>query len=245
MPIRTHRIVRFWHSSSKQYTPSQIKQFVDQYGTNILIGGDPGWTSNDLETFNLAMQTAEQLGALKHKYLVGPGVLEWAPEERTEIENNAKFVGIDIKKSTWERQWYADRGGWYKFNEHKFKQCSDQGYYSAEIDNLDGVWEHSSDRYISFLKDFQKFRERENIETRLMIKNLQPYQLQAMIDDKSWERDMLAQFGIFEKGFGNHRQHIELCKQLDITAVTTDNGLSNPQIYTTTQAGIPAHFLKE
>lgn len=233
MSIRTYNIKRFWHSSEQQYTPQQIEKFVKNYGTGILVGGDPGWGDD----FEQAMEACDEHHVYKHVYLTGPGMMEWSQEERDLIKMMARSVGINTSDQDWQDQWYK-QGGWEKKVHEWFKQYND--FYSAEIDNLDGVWDQDPEQYLQFLKRFGKWRLDNKIDVKLMVKNLSEEQLEAMIDDCEWDRDMVAQFGMFEKGSGSPKRQIELCRKLDIVAVTPINGLRDTNHYSTILEGIPS-----
>lgn len=226
-------LVRFWHESGEQFTASEIKRMVDQYGKNILIGGDPGW-----DEFDDAMKACDQYGARKHVYLVGPGMMEWSAEERQEIMRNARSVGIDTDDSGWKNRWYK-QGGWEIKVQQWFKQYDKAGFYSAEIDNLDAVWDQDPKQYVAFLGRLDKYLTSNKLKIKLMIKNLSPAQLVSVIAFKP-RPGLLAEWGMFEAGTGNSAKQIELCAKLGIQAVTPKNGMRPTENYGTARRGIPA-----
>lgn len=225
--------VRFWHESGEQFTENEIDRMADQYGQNILIGGDPGW-----DEFENAMRQVDYHGAHKHVYLTGPGMMEWSAEEREEIKAAARSVGIDTKKSDWQTKWYK-QGGWEKKVQAWFKEYDKENFYSAEIDNLDAVWDQDPKQYVAFLGRLDKFLIDNKLKIKLMVKNLNASQLLAVIAYKP-RPGLLCEWGMFEAGTGNSSRQIELCARLGIQAVTPKNGLRPTDNYGTTRRGIPA-----
>lgn len=236
--LRSPKLYRYWHSSESQYTSDEIKRFVNKYGQNILIGGDPGYGSD----FDNVMREVDHYGAYKHVYLVGPGMMDWSAEEREEIKNNAKSVGINTSSGKWQTEWYKE-GGWEKKVQEWFVEYDKEGFYSAEIDNLDGVWEQDPEENLQFLIRHQDFTDKNNLNIKLMIKNLSEDQLNRIIlavEEQKLRLDIFASFGMFEKGSGDPESQIELCKKLEITAVTPINGLKPTTTYGTSRDGIAA-----
>lgn len=225
---------RFWHESGNQFTRSEVKKMVDQYGPDILIGGDPGWG----DSFDTAMAACDEFGAKKHVYLVGPGMMDWSAEEREEIKRNARSVGIDTSSSNWQKKWYKE-GGWEKKIHVWFKDYDDAGYYSAEIDNLDGVWDQDPDEYVQFIERFEHFQYINSLKIKLMVKNLSPEQLEALIDYNP-KPETLCEWGLFEAGTGSATKQMALAAKLGIVAVTPKNGIRDTHNYGTTRKGIPA-----
>lgn len=223
----------FYHSSESQYTEKEVAGFTEKYGQDILIGGDPGYG----DEFIAAMQAVDRHGAYKHVYLVGPGMMEWSAEEREEIKRNAKSIGIDVSKKTWQDQWFQE-GGWEKKVHHWFREYNQMGFYSAEIDNLDAIWEQDPTEYISFIKRFDEFQDNYGLAIKLMVKNLSEKQLEALIEYKP-RKDLLCEFGMFEKGSGDPKKQLTLAKKLGIKAVTPNNGLKDTKTYGTGRKAIP------
>lgn len=226
-------LTRFWHESGTQFTPSEIEKMVAKHGRNILIGGDPGWSE-----FNGAMEECDRERCFKHVYLVGPGMMEWSEEERKEIMSNARSVGIDTKQKSWQQKWFKE-GGWELKVRQWFKDYDKAGFYSAEIDNLDAIWDQSPTAYVAFLKRFDAFHTTNKLKIKLMVKNLSIEQLNAVIEYKP-RTGLLCEWGMFEKGSGNSTKQIELAAKLGIQAVTPKNGLRPTENYGTVRKGIPA-----
>ncbi len=225
--------MRFWHESGEQFTFKDIKGYVDKFGQSILIGGDPGWN----EDFETAMKAVDYFGAYKHVYLVGPGMMEWSAEERQEIMRNARSVGIDTDDSGWKNRWFK-KGGWEQKVHDWFKHYDKENFYSAEIDNLDAIWDQDPDEYVAFLKRLESFISDNSLSIKLMVKNLSEDQLRAVIE-YSPPKTLLCEWGMFEDGTGNSDNQIKLAKKLGIQAVTPKNGLRDTNNYGTTRKGIP------
>lgn len=222
----------FLHSSEAQYTEAEVASFVEKYGQDILIGGDPGY-----DEFHEAMVAVDRHGAYKHVYLVGPGMMEWSAEERAEIKSNAQSVGIDTSKSDWQDHWFK-QGGWEKKVHNWFREYNQKGFYSAEIDNLDAIWDQSPTEYLEFLKRFEEFHENYGLAIKLMIKNLSEKQLENLIAYKPKE-GVLCEFGMFEAGSGNPTKQLALAKKLGIKAVTPKTGLKDTKTYGTGRKAVP------
>lgn len=229
-------IKRFYHSSEAQFSPSEVESFVAKYGNDILIGGDPGH-----EDFERTMEACDKNWVYKHVYLVGPGMMSWSAEERDEIRRNARSVGIDTNSSDWQDRWYK-QGGWEKKVYEWFTAYNSKLFYSAEIDNLDSVWEQDPNQYMSFILRFQNFANRNKIRTKLMLKNLSEEQLEALTKafaSGQVRKDLIAEFGMFEEGSGDNRAIMRLCKDIGIVAVTPLNGMQPTTRYATVREGIP------
>lgn len=225
-------VTRFFHTCEKQYTPAAIKKMVQEYGTDILIGGDPGWG----KTFDTAMAAVASEGAHRHVYLMGPGMEEWSSEEATTIKEHARSIGIDTDSKIWRRRWFGF--GWITKCEEQFARYGD--FYSAEVDNIDAAIDQPNIKeYLEFLKHMMTFCQNNKIETKLMLKNLNENQLKAIIASSTDFRPFLAPFGMFESGSGKSEMQIALCKSLGIQAVTPSNGLRPTATYGTIAEGIP------
>jgi hypothetical protein len=190
------------------------------------------------------MAAVDAEGALKHVYLVGPGMMSWSKAEAQEVKDNAESVGIDTSSSDWKDKWYH-QGGWEIKVQQWFAEYSAKGYYSAEIDNLDSVWDQDPQANLDFLIRFSKYCRDNSINTKLMVKNLNTDQLSVILDaiDKTnplFDIDFLAPFGMFEAGTGNPKEQIYVCKALGITAVTPMNGMRETHTYGTDFDGIEA-----
>lgn len=228
--------IRFWHESETQFTRNEIKNFVLKYGSNILIGGDPGHG----EDFIAAMTAVDEFSAKKHVYLVGPGMLDWSDEELNQIKLHAKSVGIDIKSSSWHEEWLN-----WGFEERIKKEIlyyNSQQYFSYEIDNLDQIVSQEPIKTIEFYKRLEIYLYNSGANIKLMMKNLnenQLYEIIKNVTDGQLSIDFFAPYSMMEAGSGNPKEQISLCKELRITAVTPINGLRDTHRYGTTRNGIP------
>lgn len=224
-------ITRFWHESGNQFTKSEVRQLVEQYGSDILIGGDPGW-----DEFKSAMAAVDEYEAFKHVYLVGPGMMDWSPEEAAQVKAHAKSVGVDTKKKNWHDEWLD--WGWLEKQKSEFKNYDELGFFSAEIDNLDQIWDQDPDEYLKFCREFFRWMGSEGLNIKLMVKNLSREQLLKLINSDI-DRERFCPFGMFEKGSGSPQEQIRLAAKLGIKAVTPINGLRPTENYGTTRKGIP------
>ncbi len=224
-------IVRFYHESEKQFTQTFVQAAVQKYGKNILIGGDPGQ-----DGFEDAMAAVDRFGAKKHVYLVGPGMESWSAEEAQEIKIMAQSVGIDTTDKRWKGEWYAT--GFRVKCKEWFTTYNAEGFYSAEIDNLDAAFDNEPGKLIAFYKEMWKFCQKNKIKTKLMMKNLSTKELDAVIANLAILKPFLAEFAMFEAGSGNHKDQIRMCKSMGIQAVTPITGIRETTNYGTDRAGI-------
>lgn len=226
---------RFFHESEKQYTDSDIRSIVKKYGTNILIGGDPGWSE-----FSLAMKAAKSAGAKRHVYLVGPGMEEWSNEEAEEIKKNARSVGIDTTEDDWKPRWFNH--GFILKCEEWFTTYNAEGFYSAEIDNLDASFNNDPMMLINFYQHMFDFFIRNHIKTKIMVKNLSENELRTLISVPKLH-SILCEFGMFEAGSGDPKEQTRLAALCGIQAVTPLNGLRKTKNYGTIKDGV-AYLVK-
>lgn len=226
---------RFFHTSERQYTKAHVDHFVQTYGQDILIGGDEGWE----EDFDAAMDAVVEAGAWMHVYTMGPGMYEWSREERAQIKRAARSVGIDTNAPEWKKTWYG--AGWFEVTLEKIRRYDHLGFYSIEIDNLDAVFS-APQGWIGFYKTFQALREKEDLDIRIMIKNLGHDTLKQLVQDVEedyLDRDIFAAFGMFEAGSGQPHTQILDCARIGIQAVTPINGLQDTKHYGTAFSGVP------
>lgn len=226
------KLIRFWHESENQFNRADIEDLVYMYGPDILIGGDPGWHKD----FSESMYYVDAFGAKKHVYLFGPGMWDWSPEEQEEIKEAAESIGLDTTSDSWKTEWY-DNGAWEKKVHSWFKYYNKEGFYSAEVDNLDAVMDQDPDKYIKFIERFDKFHKANKIKTKLMVKNLSEEQLKALIQYKPRET-LFCEFGMFEDGSGDPQAQLDLAAKLGIQAITPLNGLRSTENYGTTRHGV-------
>lgn len=224
--------IRFFHSSEEQFTPQDIRNMVAKYGNNILVGGDEGWEEDFLDL----VKTVKEVEAKLHVYTVGPGMWEWSAEERSQIKNMARKHGIDTKNKNWFQIWKS--GVWKKevfANFVKYKEA-----YSIEVDNLDSIFSEPQE-WIDFYIELQDFRKANNIQTRILIKNIDEETIKLLtknINQGIIDHKMFAVFAIFERGTGSPKHQTSLMKEIGITAVTPKNGLLPTHKYGTIKKGI-------
>jgi len=223
---------RFFHESEKQYTESEIRSMVKKHGSNILIGGDPGYG----EDFEKAMLVVNRLGAKRHVYLVGPGMESWSKEEAAEIKTNARSIGIDTSDENWKTEWYQH--GFILKCEEWFTTYNAQGFYSAEIDNLDVAFDNDPMKLINFYQHMHDFFIRNHILTKIMVKNLSENELRTLVTIKKLH-SILCEFGMFEAGSGDPKEQTRLAALCGIQAVTPLNGLRKTKNYGTIKDGVP------
>lgn len=225
---------RFFHESENQYTEPQVKSMVEKYGHDIVIGGDEGHGEDFIKT----MAAVDKYKALKHVYVVGPGMWSWSDEEKNEIRTMARSVGINTSENGWLKEWY--KHGWKQVVMQKMYYYDSQNFYSIEIDNLDSAF-NTIDELLSFYNDLVEFRAQNELTIRLVMKNLSPEFLEiivATVKDGKIPQSFFAPVGIFEDGTGNPAEQTRLAKQIGITAITPLNGLRPTEIYGTVKDGI-------
>lgn len=226
---------RFYHSSESQFSPREIKNIIDKHGNNVVIGGDEGWD----EDFDEVVRTVKRFGAKLHVYTVGPGMWEWSKEERQQIQSMARKHGLDTTKKNWFILWQA--GVWKDEifdNLKKYRHA-----YSMEIDNLDSVFS-SPKKWIDFYIEIQEFRKTNNIQTRILIKNIDKETIKELtyaLENSILSNDMFSVFAIFEEGTGRPKEQISSMAKLGIKAVTPINGLLPTHKYGTVRSGVPLH----
>lgn len=202
-PIRAPAPARFFaFTSEAQYSSAKVKAYFTKYGANSVIGGNPV----DLEPFNNAMKTAQELGMKTHAYLEGPGGPTgdngWG-DELPRIREAARSVGIS--GDGWLKKW--DAGGWKTFTRNQIRalnvrQSPRGGLYSAEIDNLSRVLGDGAKATVEFIAEYQGWLKAEGLKTKLVLKNLDKSALLALakaINAGRIQRDLIADYHIAEK----------------------------------------------
>ena len=231
-------ISRFFFNSNKGISSKKIDSIVSKYGTNILIGCDPG--ENDIPS-DVATPQLEYLKQLKiptHVYFVGPGMLSWSQQERNQIKRFAKSVGIDINNSNWHKEWISY--GWEQKTLQQFEwYYNNYNCYSMEIDNLDSVFEDKQDKLIPWLLKFKDKLASKKIKTKLMLKNLSTDQINNLLsNNRNFGVDFLCEFAIFEKGTGKPKEQLRLMETIGIQAITPINGLNDTHNYGVIDSGV-------
>ena len=230
---------RFVLNCNSNISPSHVKKLVNTYGTNILIGIDPGSkdTPNSSSLVTIKATKTKIYTVPLHVYLVGPGMMSWSSEERKQIAYMARTVKIDTNKSNWKQQWYST--GWKRKNIQQFEYYyKNYNAYSCEIDNIDSsTIRRDPIKTVNFYNELNDTLKEKGIKTKLMIKNLSESQLEAVIDAK-FTTDFLCEFGMFEAGTGNHKKQIALCEKIGIQAITPINGITPSEQYGTITNGV-------
>lgn len=236
---------RFFLNCNDGISPAQVRSYVKKYGSDILIGIDPGLGDRPENETQDTVDAVKKAGAKLHVYLVGPGMMSWSSDEAKQIKSHAKSVGIDLSDKKWHDEWMDDPdGGWEKKVYEQFTYYNSIGAYSCEIDNLDGIWEQSQTSLIDFFIRFQNWKEKNKINTKLMIKNLSVPQLRSLVNfilvKKELKKETFAEWGMFEAGTGVPRKQIELCKSLGIQACTPISGITDTNHYGVVKDGVPS-----
>ena len=176
-------ISRFFFNSNKGISSKKIDSIVSKYGTNILIGCDPGENDTPSDVATPQLDYLKQLKIPTHIYFVGPGMLSWSQQERNQIKRFAKSVGIDINNSNWHKEWISY--GWEQKTLQQFEwYYNNYNCYSMEIDNLDSVFEDKQDKLIPWLLEFKDKLASKKIKTKLMLKNLSTDQINNLFSNR-------------------------------------------------------------
>jgi len=228
---------RFFLNCNDGIPPLRVKKLVDTHGKDILIGIDPGYSDTPDEDAMPTVKSVKSLGTNLHVYLVGPGMWSWSKEEQNQIRYLAGTVGINTKQNGWKTKWYSK--GWREKNLQQFEYYyKTHNAYSCEIDNLDSsTIKNDPEKTVQFYTELRDQLKAKNIKTKLMIKNLDEDQLQAVIDAK-FDTSFLCEFGMFEAGSGSPKKQIALCAKLGIQAVTPITGITDTHAYGTVAAGV-------
>ena len=208
------------------------------YGTNVLIGTDPGEKDTPSDVAKPQLDYLKSKKIPTHIYLVGPGMMSWSEQERNQIKRYAKSIGINTSKNDWHKQWISI--GWKKKVFQQFEYYyKNYNAYSCEIDNLDSAIANNPIKTIEYFKQLKTELRAANVPTKLMLKNLDIEQLKAVSNNISdLGLDFLCEYAIFEKGTGNPNKQIELCKSIKIQAITPINGLNDTNHYGVIDAGV-------
>lgn len=230
--------MRFFMNCNDGISPAEVKKHVAKYGYNVLIGIDPGSSDRPDDGTMQTIDAVKEAGAALHVYLVGPGMMSWSEEERRQIANFAESVGIDLKKSNWHDIWKMT--GWKKKNLEQFEYYwTEHKAYSCEIDNIDSSYiENDPEETVKFYSELKNNLKEKHIGTKLMMKNLDEDQLQAVID-ASFGLEFLCNFAMFEEGTGDPKTQIKLCEKLGVQAITPINGITDTHHYGVIDEGVP------
>ena len=228
---------RFFLNCNSGISPVKVRTLVKNHGKNILIGIDPGSKDYPDSDSLMTVKAVNAAGAKLMVYLVGPGMMSWSADERAQIKYLAKSVGINVTKSDWHNKWKT--AGWKKKNFQQFQfYHSKYNAYACEIDNIDSSYiENDPDETVSFYTELRDSLKTAGITTKLMIKNLDEDQLNAVID-AGFKTDFLCEFGMFEEGSGSPRKQIALCAKLGIKAITPITGITDTHSYGVVSEGV-------
>ena len=234
---------RFFLNCNDGIPPARVNKLVATYGKDILIGIDPGDKDYPDEDSMATVNAVKASGAKLHAYLVTPGMWSWSQSERDQIRYLARSVKVDTTKDGWKKLWYST--GWKVKIVQQFEYYhTKHNAYSCEIDNMDSsTIGNDPDMTVAYYRELRKALQDKGIKTKLMVKNLDEDQLQAVIDAK-FGLDFLCEFGMFEDGSGIPRKQLALCEKLGIQAVTPINGLTDTEHYGTIATGIPYSIKK-
>lgn len=210
----------FAFSSEHPVSPRMIESLSKKYDGNVMIGVD---ANSDYQS---TLKAARGAGARLHVYVEGPGGptdKEWSSDELARIKKAARGQGIDTSRSDWMKRWNS--GPWkdHTFNElSKFKQ---QGFESAEIDNLYRGLGDSPQRLVDFYRDYAG-RFRAGQLPKVLLKNIDGPQMEALgqaVRSGQLPREMFSDFHIFETSAGNPGRPSRLAAELGIrTLISRD-----------------------
>ena len=206
---------RFFLDCNNGISPRKVRNLKIKYGDDILIGVDPGMGDTPDEDAQNTIDSCKELDLAFHVYLVGPGMMDWSEEEANQVRQHAKSVGINTKEKGWHKKWFDD--GWLKKAKQQFKYYNQMGAYSCEIDNMDGPLENDPDDTIEAYLELQAYFKEENIKTKLMIKNLDEDQLEALIENVNsgkLSKDLFTEWGMFEEAPGDPDDQYRLAKKI-------------------------------
>lgn len=235
---------RFFFNCNDGISRARLKQIKAKYGTNVLIGVDPGPEIDPSDVAQEMIDNIKELGFGLHIYLVGPGMMTWSAGERAQIKMQAESVQIDTNKKKWHDEWID--WGWRDFVEYRFQYYyKTHNAHSCEIDNLDSALGDDPDAYVEYYKELFGNLKQKNIPVKLMLKNLSEEKILALINYDSWTpgitlNNSLCEWGMFEEGSGDSEEQINLCKKLGIMAITPENGLTDTYHYGVVAAGVPS-----
>jgi len=220
-PAAVPRIpARYFLFSSAGVSIPAIRSAHARYG-NIMVGFDSG----DIPAASL--KVARELGAQLEIYVEGPGGptgSSWSADERERVRKAAQSVGIDTSRADWmKKEW--DRHGWKEYAFRQLEGYLQQGYKSAEIDNLDRVIGDSPGALITFYKEYAG-RVAAQKAPQLIMKNISETQLAQVVEAvKSGRlpRSMFSEFHISEKDSGNREKQGELTASIGIRTLASNN----------------------
>lgn len=232
---------RFYFMSSNDFSKSTLQAAVQKYG-HILVGFDPGNKDvPDDDALNV-IKNAQAVGASLHVYFVGPTMQSWSAEERKQCEYLAESVGINTDKKDWQKEWYST--GWERKIQQQFRYYwTKYKAYSLEIDNLDScTMKYDWDQYVDFFQRLDKFRKANDIETKLMLKNIDDDGMDAIekaVKDNRLDGSMFAPWALFEAETGSEKHQYGVAARLGIRAVTPSSGLRETHTYGVSSDGVP------
>lgn len=235
---------RFYLNCNDGIPAKRVHQIVSKYGKDVLIGIDPGLDDSPADEVLETLQAIKETGARLHVYLVGPGMWSWSEEERQQITRFAESVGVDTSQKDWHKEEWLDWGWRDKVISQILWYKAEYDVYSVEIDNIDSALEQDADKTVDYYSELALDLKLFNNNTKLMMKNLNEEQLEAVIkatdDPKSdINKDFLCEWAMFEEGSGDPDKQIELCKKIDIKAVTPISGITDTNHYGVVKEGVP------
>ncbi len=234
---------RFYLDCNNGIPPYKVEAIKEKYGS-ALVGIDPGQDDTPDEESMATIKAVKKHKLALHVYLVGVGMWSWSRDEQRQIIAFAESVGIDTDKSHWHRREWLTWGWKAKTLQQFIYYYRTHGAYSCEIDNLDSApMKKDPEKTIEYYVSLQNELAKAKCPIKLMIKNLDEDQLEALIDavqvKKTIKKEFLCEWGMFEEGTGKIKEQIRLCKQLGIYAVTPISGITPTERYGTVKAGVP------
>ena len=175
---------RYFFNANRGISRKKIDSIIGAYGTNVLIGTDPGEKDTPSDVAKPQLDYLKSKKIPTHIYLVGPGMMSWSEQERNQIKRYAKSIGINTSKNDWHKQWISI--GWKKKVFQQFEYYyKNYNAYSCEIDNLDSAIANNPIKTIEYFKQLKTELRAANVPTKLMLKNLDIEQLKAVSNNIS------------------------------------------------------------
>lgn len=180
--------------------------------SRIMVGFDAGNIPRSGPIEVEAFHVARKVGAELQIYVEGPGGptgSSWARDEIERIAKAAASVGIDATQPNWRRN-HWDTGGWRSFTLKQLADYKQQGFQSAEIDNIGRVID-DVDGLIAFYKQYDE-ECRSGRLPQLIMKNVGAEDVEAIVravESKSLRRELFSEFHICETSCGYDTRKID------------------------------------
>ena len=220
---------RFAFDSDENYTPEQLRGLKARHpNETVIVGGNPlnpGWAETEA--------TAKDLGLPLHRYEMGPG--QPRSQNGNAGDNNirrrrARALGVTEREYR-NGVWLTDLTG-------RLADAKARGHepYSLEIDDLEVVTKGKGSKTVEVYRQYQDWAKANGVATRLVPKNLNIEQWQAVADAVQrghaaggLDRSLIADVAVSEEflGQGEHAEAGQkpkgaaIAKGLGITQVDT------------------------